>query len=114
MQDAFEGITHSLCSIEFEDHRPLYEWVIHHCDVAAQPRQIEWGRLGITNMIMSKRYLKQLVDEKYVSGYDDPRMPTLVGLRRRGFTPNAIKNFILSTGLSKINSTVDYGMLEHF
>ena len=114
LQDAFEGITHSLCSIEFEDHRPLYEWVIHHCDVAAQPRQIEWGRLGITNMIMSKRYLKQLVDEKYVSGYDDPRMPTLVGLRRRGFTPNAIKNFILSTGLSKINSTVDYGMLEHF
>ncbi|MCM1513554.1 MAG: glutamine--tRNA ligase/YqeY domain fusion protein [Anaeroplasma bactoclasticum] len=114
LQDAFEGITHSLCSIEFEDHRPLYEWVIEHCEVEAKPRQIEWGRLGITHMIMSKRYLKQLVDENIVTGYDDPRMPTLVGLRRRGFTPDAIRNFILSTGLSKINSTVDYGMLEHF
>ena len=114
LQDAFEGITHSLCSIEFEDHRPLYEWVIEHCEVEAKPRQIEWGRLGITHMIMSKRYLKQLVDENVVTGYDDPRMPTLVGLRRRGFTPDAIRNFILSTGLSKINSTVDYGMLEHF
>lgn len=114
LQDAFEGITHSLCSIEFEDHRPLYDWVIENCDLDAKPRQIEWGRLGITHMIMSKRYLKQLVDEKLVTGYDDPRMPTLVGLKRRGFTPNAIKNFILSTGLSKINSTVDYGMLEHF
>lgn len=114
LQDAFEGITHSLCSIEFEDHRPLYEWVINNCEVDAKPRQIEWGRLGITHMIMSKRYLKLLVDEKHVTGYDDPRMPTLVGLRRRGFTPNAIKEFILSTGLSKINSTVDYGMLEHF
>ena len=114
LQDAFEGITHSLCSIEFEDHRPLYEWVIANCEVDAKPRQIEWGRLGITHMIMSKRYLKKLVDEKVVEGYDDPRMPTLVGLRRRGFTPNAIKEFILSTGLSKVNSTVDYGMLEHF
>ena len=114
LQDAFEGITHSLCSIEFEDHRPLYEWVIANCEVDAKPRQIEWGRLGITHMIMSKRYLKKLVDEKVVEGYDDPRMPTLDGLRRRGFTPNAIKEFILSTGLSKVNSTVDYGMLEHF
>lgn len=114
LQDAFEGITHSLCSIEFEDHRPLYEWVIANCEVDVKPRQIEWGRLGITHMIMSKRYLKKLVDEKVVEGYDDPRMPTLVGLRRRGFTPNAIKEFILSTGLSKVNSTVDYGMLEHF
>ena len=114
LQDAFEGITYSLCSIEFEDHRPLYEWVIANCEVDAKPRQIEWGRLGITHMIMSKRYLKKLVDEKVVEGYDDPRMPTLVGLRRRGFTPNAIKEFILSTGLSKVNSTVDYGMLEHF
>lgn len=114
LQDAFEGITHSLCSIEFEDHRPLYEWVIANCEVDAKPRQIEWGRLGITHMIMSKRYLKKLVDEKVVEGYDDPRMPTLVGLRRRGFTPNAIKEFILSTGLSKVNSTVDYCMLEHF
>lgn len=114
LQDSFEGITHSLCSLEYEDHRPLYEWVINNCDVDHKPRQIEFGRLGITNMIMSKRYLKQLVDEGLVTGYDDPRMPTLVGLKRRGFTPDAIRNFILSTGLSKINSTVDYEMLEHF
>ncbi len=114
LQDSFEGITHSLCSLEYEDHRPLYDWVINNCDVLHKPRQIEFGRLGITNMIMSKRYLKQLVDEGLVKGYDDPRMPTLTGLRRRGFTPEAIKNFILSTGLSKINSTIDYEMLEHF
>ena len=114
LQDSFEGITHSLCSLEYEDHRPLYDWVINNCDVKHKPRQIEFGRLGITNMIMSKRYLKQLVDEGLVKGYDDPRMPTLTGLRRRGFTPDAIKNFILSTGLSKINSTIDYEMLEHF
>ncbi len=114
LQDAIEGITHSLCSIEFEDHRPLYDWVINNCDVKAKPRQIEWGRLNITHTLMSKRYLKQLVDDNIVTGYDDPRMPTLVGLRRRGFTPNAIKEFIMATGLSKINSTVDYGMLEYF
>ncbi len=114
LQDAFEGITHSLCSLEFEDHRPLYEWVINNSEVKNHPRQIEFGRLGITNTIMSKRYLKQLVDEKLVEGYDDPRMPTLVGLKRRGFTPDAIKNFILSAGLSRINSTIDYSMLEHF
>ena len=114
LQDSFEGITHSLCSLEYEDHRPLYDWVINNCDVKHKPRQIEFGRLGITNMIMSKRYLKQLVDEKLVKGYDDPRMPTITGLRRRGFTPEAIKNFILSTGLSKINSTIEYEMLEHF
>ncbi len=114
LQDSFEGITHSLCSLEYEDHRPLYDWVINNCEVKHKPRQIEFGRLGITNMIMSKRYLKQLVDEGLVKGYDDPRMPTLTGLRRRGFTPDAIKNFILSTGLSKINSTIDYEMLEHF
>ena len=114
LQDSFEGITHSLCSLEYKDHRPLYDWVINNCDVEHKPRQIEFGRLGITNTIMSKRYLKQLVDENLVTGYDDPRMPTLVGLKRRGFTPNAIKEFILSTGLSKINSTIDYAMLEHF
>lgn len=114
LQDSFEGITHSLCSLEYEDHRPLYDWVIEHTDVEHRPRQIEFGRLGITNTIMSKRYLKKLVEEKKVTGYDDPRMPTLVGLKRRGFTPSAIKEFILSTGLSKINSSVDYAMLEHF
>ena len=114
LQDAFEGITHSLCSLEYDNHRPLYDWVIENTEVENKPKQIEFGRLGITNMIMSKRYLKQLVDEGLVTGYDDPRMPTLVGLKRRGFTPDAIRNFILSTGLSKINSTVDYEMLEHF
>ena len=114
LQDCFEGITHSLCSIEFEDHRPLYDWVVDNSGLNAKPRQIEWGRLNITHTLMSKRYLKQLVDDKIVTGYDDPRMPTLIGLRRRGFTPDSIKNFIIATGLSKINSTVDYGMLEYF
>lgn len=114
LQDAFEGITHSLCSIEFEDHRPLYDWVVENCNVNSRPHQYEWGRLNITHTLMSKRYLKQLVDEKIVTGYNDPRMPTLVGLRRRGFTPESIKQFIMATGLSKINSTVDYGMLEYF
>lgn len=114
LQDSFEGITHSLCSLEYEDHRPLYEWVINNCDTVNKPRQIEFGRLGITNTIMSKRYLKKLVEEHRVTGYDDPRMPTLVGLRRRGFTPDSIREFILSTGLSKINSTISYDMLEHF
>ncbi len=114
LQDAIEGITHSLCSIEFEDHRPLYDWVVEHSGITPVPHQYEWGRLNITHTLMSKRYLKQLVDDKIVTGYDDPRMPTLVGLRRRGFTPDSIKNFIISTGLSKINSTVSYDMLEHF
>ncbi len=114
LQDSFEGITHSLCSIEYEDHRPLYDWVINKTEVPHKPRQIEFGRLGITNTIMSKRYLKELVDKKLVTGYDDPRMPTLAGLRRRGFTPNSIRNFILSTGLSKINSTVEFSMFESF
>jgi len=114
IQDAIEGITHSLCSIEFENHRPLYDWVVRECEMEHVPQQIEFGRLNITNTIMSKRYLRTLVEENYVTGYDDPRMPTLVGLKRRGFTPNAIKNFILETGLSKINSTVESDMLEHF
>lgn len=114
LQDAIEGITHSLCSIEFEDHRPLYDWVVANSHLPAVPHQYEWGRLNITHTLMSKRYLKQLVDDHIVTGYDDPRMPTLVGLRRRGFTPDSIKNFIVATGLSKINSTVDYGMLEFF
>ena len=113
LQDAFEGITHSLCSIEFEDHRPLYEWVIANCEVDAKPRQIEWGRLGITHMIMSKRYLKKLVDEKVVEGYDDPRMPTLVGLRRRGFTPESIKMFVDLVGVTKSQGSVEYPMLEY-
>ena len=114
LQDAFEGITHSLCSIEYDNHRPLYDWVVDNTECEHIPHQYEFGRLNITNTIMSKRYLKQLVDTKSVIGYDDPRMPTLVGLKRRGFTPEAIKNFILETGLSRVNSTTNSEMLEHF
>ena len=114
LQDAFEGVTHSLCSLEYDNHRVLYDWVIEKCKTEHKPRQIEFGRLNITNTIMSKRYLRQLVESGKVIGYDDPRMPTLVGLRRRGVTPSAIKSFILSTGLSRINSTVEGDMLDHF
>lgn len=113
IEDAIEGVTHSLCSLEFEDHRPLYDWVIAHVDLPAKPRQIEFARLGINNTVMSKRKLRQLVEGGYVSGWDDPRMPTLCGLRRRGFTPAAIRNFCERIGVSKVNSTVDYGFLEH-
>ncbi len=112
LQDAFEGITHSLCSLEYDNHRILYDWFVENCEMEHIPHQYEFGRLNITNTIMSKRYLRQLVDTENVKGYDDPRMPTLVGLRRRGFTPDAIRNFILSTGLSRINSTVEFESLE--
>lgn len=114
LEDAIEGITHSLCSLEFEDHRPLYDWVVRETEMPLVPRQIEFGRLSIENTVMSKRYLKQLVDEKKVVGWDDPRMPTLSGMRRRGYTPEAIRNFILGTGLSRINTTVSTDMLESF
>jgi glutaminyl-tRNA synthetase len=105
LQDSLEGITHSLCSIEFENHRPLYDWFIKECEMPHVSHQIEWGRLYITNTITSKRYLKQLVEAKKVNGYDDPRLPTLVGLKRRGYTPASIKEFILDAGLSRLNST---------
>ena len=114
LQDSFEGITHSCCSIEYDNHRVLYDWVVDNCDVEHAPHQYEFGRLSINGMIMSKRYLRQLVDAKKVVGYDDPRLSTLVGLRRRGFTADAIKNFIIDTGLSRTNSTTNYEMLEHF
>lgn len=114
LQDAFEGITHSLCSIEYENHRVLYDWFIEQCEMEHVPHQYEWGRLNITNTVMSKRYLRQLVEGNYVTGYDDPRMPTLVGLKRRGFTPEAIRNFIVYTGLSRINSTTDADNLDTF
>lgn len=112
IQDALEGITHSLCSLEYEDHRPLYNWVIEHTDVPCRPRQIEFARLGINYTVMSKRKLRRLVEEGYVSGWDDPRMPTLCGLRRRGYTPTSIRSFIERIGVSKVNSTVDYSLLE--
>ena len=114
LQDSIEGITHSLCSLEYVDHRPLYDWVVRECEMEHVPEQIEFGRLNIPNTVMSKRYLKALVDSGKVKGYDDPRMPTLAGLRRRGVSPSAIKEFILAAGLSRINSTVDDGMLDHF
>ena len=113
IEDAMECITHSLCSLEFEDHRPLYDWVINNVTLPAKPRQIEFARLGINNTVMSKRKLRALVEENYVSGWDDPRMPTLCGLRRRGYTPKSIRNFCERIGVSKVNSTVEYGFLEH-
>jgi len=113
LQDSIEGISHSLCSLEYVDHRVLYDWFVEKCEMEKIPHQYEFGRLNITNTIMSKRYLKQLVEAQVVRGYDDPRMPTLVGLKRRGYTPEAIKNFVLSTGLSRINSTVSSEMLEN-
>ena len=112
LQDSFEGITHSLCSLEYDNHRVLYDWVVDNCEIEKKPHQYEFGRLNITNTIMSKRYLRALVDAKKVSGYDDPRMPTLCGLRRRGYTPDSIRNFILGTGLSRVNSTVSSDELE--
>ena len=113
IQDALEGITHSLCSLEYEDHRPLYNWVIENCDVPSKPRQIEFARLGIDHTVMSKRKLRKLVEEGIVSGWDDPRMPTLCGLRRRGFTPKSIRNFCDRIGVAKSASVVEYAFLEH-
>jgi len=114
LEDAIENITHSICTLEFEDHRPLYEWIINECETKAKPQQIEFARLNMTNTVMSKRKLKLLVDEKAVDGWDDPRMPTISGLRRRGYTPEAIRAFVREIGIAKSNSTVDVQMLEHF
>jgi glutaminyl-tRNA synthetase len=113
ISDALEGITHSLCTLEFEDHRPLYNWVLDQLDIPCHPQQIEFARLNINYTVLSKRKLKQLVDEKLVSGWDDARMPTLEGMRRRGYTPASIRNFCEMVGVTKANSTVDVGMLEH-
>jgi glutaminyl-tRNA synthetase len=113
IQDALEGITFSLCSLEYEDHRPLYNWVIENCDVPSTPRQIEFSRLNITNTVLSKRNLRELVETGVVDGWDDPRMPTLCGLRRRGYTAEAILDFIERIGVSKANSLVDISLLEY-
>ena len=113
IQDALEGITHSLCSLEFEAHRPLYNWVIEHCELPARPRQIEFARLGIDHTVMSKRKLRKLVEENYVSGWDDPRMPTLCGLRRRGYTAASIRNFCERIGVAKSPNVIEYGFLEY-
>lgn len=113
IEDAIEGITHSLCSLEFEAHRPLYNWVVEQCEFSEKPRQIEFARLNLTNTIMSKRYLRRLVEEGHVSGWDDPRMPTLCGLRRRGYTPASIRDFLDRIGVAKADSVVETAMLEH-
>jgi glutaminyl-tRNA synthetase len=113
IQDAIEGITHSLCSLEYEDHRPLYDWVVSNVSIPHhKPRQIEFARLGINYTVMSKRKLRKLVEDGRVSGWDDPRMPTLCGLRRRGYTPEAIREFTRRIGVSKVDSTVDWALLE--
>ena len=113
IQDALEGITHSLCSLEFENHRPLYNWVVENVSVPHHPRQIEFARLGIDHTVLSKRKLRQLVEEGRVSGWDDPRMPTLCGLRRRGYTPKSIRNFCDRVGVAKSPNTIEFAFLEH-
>ena len=113
IQDALEGITHSLCSLEFEAHRPLYNWVIEHCELPAHPRQIEFARLGIDHTVMSKRKLRALVEEGRVSGWDDPRLPTLCGLRRRGYTAASIRSFCERIGVAKSPNVIEFGFLEH-
>ena len=113
IQDALEGITHSLCSLEFENHRPLYNWVVENVSVPHHPRQIEFARLGIDHTVLSKRKLRALVENGYVSGWDDPRMPTLCGLRRRGYTPASIRNFCDRVGVAKSPNTIEFGFLEH-
>lgn len=114
IEDAIEGITHSICTLEFEDHRPLYDWVLQEVGKwPAPPQQIEFARLNLTSTVMSKRYLKKMVDDGTVDGWDDPRMPTVAGIRRRGYTPEAVRDFCERIGVSKANSTVDVGLLEH-
>ena len=113
IEDAMEHITHSLCSLEFEAHRPLYNWVVEHCDLPSKPRQIEFARLGINYTVMSKRKLRKLVEDGRVAGWDDPRMPTLCGLHRRGYTPHSIRSFCERIGVAKAASTVEYAFLEH-
>ncbi|MFD2333955.1 glutamine--tRNA ligase/YqeY domain fusion protein [Cohnella sp. GCM10020058] len=114
IEDAIEGVTHSICTLEFEDQRPFYDWVVAQCEMPSVPRQYEFNRLNLTNTVMSKRKLKQLVDEKVVDGWDDPRMPTISGLRRKGYTPEAIRAFCREIGVAKSYGVVDARMLEHF
>ena len=113
IQDAIEGVTHSLCSLEYEAHRPLYDWVVDACGFDPKPRQIEFARLNLTNTIMSKRYLRRLVEEHFVSGWDDPRMPTLCAMRRRGYPAAAVRDFLARIGVAKADSVVDTAILEH-
>lgn len=112
LSDVIEGISHSLCTLEFEDHRPLYNWFLEKLNISNPPQQIEFSKLQLSDVVLSKRNLKFLVDEKYVNGWDDPRMPTISGLRRRGYTPTSIKRFCSEIGISKSNSTIDFSLLE--
>lgn len=114
IEDAIEGVTHSICTLEFEDHRPLYDWVVEECEFENPPKQIEFAKLYLTNVITGKRYIKKLVEDGIVDGWDDPRLVSLSALKRRGFTPSAIKTFMEQVGVSKSHSSVDYAMLEHF
>lgn len=114
IEDAIEGVTHSICTLEFEDHRPLYNWVVTELEYPHPPKQIEFAKMYLTNVITGKRYIKRLVDQDIVDGWDDPRLVTIAALRRRGFTPESIRNFMEAAGVSKSNSSVDYAMLEHF
>ncbi len=113
IEDAIEGITHSICTLEFEDHRPLYDWVVTECEFDPKPRQIEFAKLYLTNVVTGKRYIKKLVEDGIVDGWDDPRLVSIAALRRRGYTPESIKKFVELVGLSKANSSVDYAMLEY-
>ena len=113
IEDAIEGITHSICTLEFEDHRPLYDWVVHELEYPQPPKQIEFAKLYLTNVVTGKRYIKKLVEEGIVDGWDDPRLVSIAALRRRGFTPESIKMFVDLCGVSKANSSVDYAMLEY-
>ena len=113
IEDAIEGITHSICTLEFEDHRPLYDWVVKECEFENPPRQIEFAKLYLTNVVTGKRYIKKLVEDKIVDGWDDPRLVSIAALRRRGFTPESLKMFVELCGISKANSSVDYAMLEY-
>ncbi|MDD2574622.1 MAG: glutamine--tRNA ligase, partial [Firmicutes bacterium] len=113
LSDAIEGITHSICTLEFEDHRPLYDWLVENVNPEVHPKQIEFARLNLTNTVMSKRKLRKLVEEGHVDGWDDPRMPTISGLRRRGYTPESIRDFCDRIGVAKRNSIVDIALLEH-
>ena len=113
IEDAIEHITHSICTLEFEDHRPLYDWVVRECEFENPPRQIEFAKLYLTNVVTGKRYIKKLVEDKIVDGWDDPRLVSIAALRRRGYTPEAIKMFVDLVGVSKANSSVDYALLEY-
>ena len=112
IEDAIEGVTHSICTLEFEDHRPLYDWVVKEVGFEQPPRQIEFAKMYLTNVITGKRYIKKLVEDGVVDGWDDPRLVSIAALRRRGFTPDAIRTFIELAGVSKAQSSVDYAMLE--